>query len=264
MAIGRTNAGGGGGGGGFTFKVVRYDTTPSGTAKENTIAVVSETAISGWVMQAEEPSVMAEDDGFVWIQVATQSDVAFYVDKKQYLKVYPKVVKQYVDGAWSNVEAYAYQSGEWVAFSSALIFLCKEGDECVAVTGGWAGANVKNNGDSLLFNGTINANSKVWFQTLNKISIQGKETLVFDMSTGNRHSYWSDFCLGISTSSKPTVNDFAAYVVPTEKNESLARQLVEVPISSVNGDYYIVCYMRNGNASYSNDYSITIYNAYIQ
>ena len=42
-----------GAGGGLNFKVVQYTETPTGTAAENTIAVVTDTAISSWVMSAE-------------------------------------------------------------------------------------------------------------------------------------------------------------------------------------------------------------------
>ena len=116
MALGRTNAGGGGGGG-FNFKVVKYNSTPSGTAKENTIGVVTDMAITGWKMQAEEP---AGSQGFVWIQVAAESMVPFYADRKQTVRLYPVAVQQYLSGGWTNVGAYIYQQSSWKQFSSEI------------------------------------------------------------------------------------------------------------------------------------------------
>lgn len=125
---------GGAGGGGLNFKVVQYTETPTGTAKENTIGVVTDTAITSWVMSAEQPTGA---EGMVWIEVAAASDVAFFADKKQCVKVYPKSVKQYVGGAWSNMDAYVYQGGAWVQFSKEMFMLFDNGDVCASVTGGW-------------------------------------------------------------------------------------------------------------------------------
>lgn len=117
------NMTGGAGGGGLDFKVAQYTATPTGTAKENTIGIITDTAISGWKMQAEEPTAVA---GLVWIEVAAASDVPFYADKKQTVRLYPVAVKQYVGGSWVNCEAYAYQNG-WKQFSSEVVIVYEYG-----------------------------------------------------------------------------------------------------------------------------------------
>lgn len=113
----------GGAGGGLDFKVVQYSATPTGTAKENTIGVVTNTAITGWVMQAEQPSAAS---GKVWVEVATASDVPFYADKKQTVRLYPVAVKQCDGSGWANVSAYIYQNG-WKQFSSEVVIVYEYG-----------------------------------------------------------------------------------------------------------------------------------------
>lgn len=124
----------GGAGGGLNFVVKQYTETPTGTAKENTIAVVTDTAITSWVMSAEQPEGV---EGLVWIEVAAASDVAFFADKKQQVKLYPLSVSQYVGDAWGKRAAWVYQSGAWVQFSKELFMLFDNGDQCTSITGGW-------------------------------------------------------------------------------------------------------------------------------
>lgn len=113
----------GGGGSPLNFKVTAYASLPA-SGKENEIAVITETPMTGWVMQNEEPTA---SEGFVWLAVGEESDGAFYADKKQYVKIYPKDVKQYVGGAWTNCEAWIYLNGSWACFSTKAIILYKYG-----------------------------------------------------------------------------------------------------------------------------------------
>ena len=109
----------GGAGGGLNFVVKQYTETPTGTAKENTIAVVTDTAITSWVMQAEQPTGA---EGMVWIEVAAASDVAFFADRKQQVRVYPASVFQYVSSAWVEKESFVYQGETWVQFGGVFIY----------------------------------------------------------------------------------------------------------------------------------------------
>ena len=55
MAIGRTNVGGGGGGLNFSVKAYASESSLPASASENTIAVITETAITMWVADVKEP-----------------------------------------------------------------------------------------------------------------------------------------------------------------------------------------------------------------
>lgn len=104
----------GGGSGGLNFKVVSYvseEDLMAATPKENTIGVITTTAISGWTFSADEPERLA--DGMVWFFVGTSSQVAFSATKKNPIMVYPISAKQYVSGTWVDVTCKSYQNGAW-------------------------------------------------------------------------------------------------------------------------------------------------------
>lgn len=125
----------GGGGGGLNFEVKAYAAAADlpYTAKENTIAVITDAAIAGWIFSAAEPEGPVA--GMVWFEVGTESEVAFNLLKKNAVYVYPMSCKQYVGGAWTNVEAYVYK-GEWVQFSSvAPPYFYKDGESSVELLG---------------------------------------------------------------------------------------------------------------------------------
>lgn len=134
--IGRTNTGGGGGGS-LNFKVIAVaseDALPT-TAKENTIAVVTDTPITSWVFASTAPET--PEAGMVWIATGTVSMVSFNAIKKNGLWVYPSSVQQYIGDAWVDKTAKTWQNGAWVDWWDGEMYT--PGNEQVAHTGGWIG-----------------------------------------------------------------------------------------------------------------------------
>ena len=125
----------GNGGAGLNFKVVACASAEAlpATARENTIAVLTATAINGYIFSSTEPTEPAE--GMVWIITGTSSAVAFSASKKNPVMIYPLSAKQYVGGAWVNLSAMSYQNGSWVDWWDGALF--DNGDICEDVTGGW-------------------------------------------------------------------------------------------------------------------------------
>ena len=109
------------GGAGLNFKVKAYasELLLPATAAENTIAVITETAISSYVFSADEPE--APDEGMVWFAVGTSSSAEFNALRKNELNIYPLSAKQYVSGAWVDVEAKIHQHGEWMDLEETLL-----------------------------------------------------------------------------------------------------------------------------------------------
>lgn len=241
-----------GNGDGLNFAVKQYTATPTGTAKENTIGVVTDTAITSWVMQAEQPTGA---EGMVWIEVAAASDVAFYADKKQQVKLYPKSVKQYVDGAWSSVDAYVYQGGAWVEFSSSWNGeLYYYGDEFESVTGGWIGragaaigTHIIKGTDGITLKSSESAN----MQTANKIDLSGFNTLsvvVTDSTanwcyvgvTQNDEDY---FNAGDTSANWPKTTPYVKIDGP------VASFTANLDVSGVSGLYTVVIAIRSDTTS---------------
>ena len=185
MTYGIANASGSGDG--LNFKVVQYATTPTGTAAENTIGVVTDTAITSLVMQAEQPE--NPTDGMVWIKVDFSSASAFYVDKKNMVKVYPVVAYQYIGGMWVIKDSYIYQNAAWVILFNSYIYYY--GNEFESLTGGWiargpgatVGTNIIKDTDGI----TLKSGASSNMQTANKIDLSGFNTLsvVVTDSTAN-------------------------------------------------------------------------------
>ena len=241
-----------GNGGGLNFKVVQYATTPTGTAAENTIGVVTDTAITSWVMQAEQPTGA---EGMVWIEVAVASDVAFFADRKHQVKLYPKAVKQYVGGAWSSVDAYVYQGGAWVEFSSIWNGeLYYYGDEFNSVTGGWIGragaaigTHIIKDTDGITLTSSASAN----MQTANKIDLSGFNTLsvvVTDSTanwcyvgvTQNDEDYFNS---GNTSANWPTTTPHVQITSPA------ASFTANLDVSGVSGLYTVVIAIRSDKTS---------------
>lgn len=134
---------GGGSGGSLNFSVKTYTTEEALLAaapRENTVGVVTNTAVPKWGFSASEPS--APEEGEIWFSLGTESDAAFNALKKNILSVYPKRCRQYLSGAWTNVSAYIYKSGVWVQFSKEWDgTLYANGNQYTAITGGWVGGH---------------------------------------------------------------------------------------------------------------------------
>lgn len=103
--------GGGSSGIGLNFEIVGGTTQPT-NPKENTIWVNTDVEISGWIFSVTEPESPVE--GMVWNAIGTSSTTDFNALKNNGIQVYPISAKQYVGGAWVNVDAASYQDGKWV------------------------------------------------------------------------------------------------------------------------------------------------------
>jgi hypothetical protein len=119
----------GSGGAGVNFKIVGGTTQPT-TTRENTIWVNTDTAISGWVFSATEPTEPAA--GMVWLTVGTSSSVAFNALKKNGLQVYPISALQYIGSEWTAKTAKSYIGGKWADWWNGELY--KSGKEFA----GWA------------------------------------------------------------------------------------------------------------------------------
>ena len=142
-----------GGGSNLNFSVKTYATEEALLAaapKENTIGVVTDTAVPKWGFYASEPEVQAE--GEIFFTVATESAGSFNALKKNALTVYPTLCQQYVSGEWVRKAAYICKSGAWVQFSTLWNGeLFEQGNVHADITGGWAYTD-KSNSEVIMTN----------------------------------------------------------------------------------------------------------------
>lgn len=232
--------GGAGGGGGLNFKVAQYTATPTASAAENTIGVVTDTAITGWVMQAEQPTASA---GLVWIEVGAESEVSFFADKKELVKVYPVSVKQYVDSAWTSVEAYIYLNNAWTQFSAVGIY--RDGVFGVPHTYSLTNATYVENDDSVVLTSSGGSMKFEMYVVLGPVNLSNVDTISMkstarDASGGTGKVY---AVLFVSPNTGATYSNNTK-ISSVENNGTtdvgLTANLL-LNVADLSGNYYIYC-----------------------
>ena len=107
---------GNGGGGSLNFKVVGGTIQPSNPS-ENMNWIVTDKKITGWIFSEDEPD--APFEGMVWNVIAGKSSVKFNALKKNIgIMISPSYARQYISGAWVDVESKIYQNGKWIDWYS--------------------------------------------------------------------------------------------------------------------------------------------------
>lgn len=236
----------GSGSAGVNFKIVGGTTQPT-AARENTIWVNTDTAISGWAFSASAPAEPVE--GLVWLQTGTYSNVEFNALRKNEIQVYPLTAKQYIDSAWVEKTAYSYQGGSWVSWWDGEIY--SPGDLHETITGGWATQNghretVAIGGTGIVFSRDTSGQSglSASVNTVNKINVASYSSLIVTATWGTSKPGYVKIGLTDTPGAAPT---FIAEATADSSGEGT----ISLDISSVSGEHYvaIVYYAVPGTVS---------------
>lgn len=237
------------GGAGLNFSVRQYTATPTGSAAENTIGIVTSTAISDYALSATAPANPAS--GMVWIQTGVVGAYPFSASAAHTIMVYPIVAKQYISGAWVTVQAYTYQGGSWRQWYT--YYFAEGTGVLVSFTGlATAGSSADfSRSDYILLIGQNSTYSTIGMRTTSAVNISQYSQIVFDVLMTS-DSNGTLYC-GVDQ------NQIGGYEVPTVNASPTkgSRQLVSVDVSGLNGNYYLYA---NDPADYSK--TIYIYNIY--
>lgn len=192
-------------------------------------------------------------EGTVWIETALESAVQFNALKKNALFVYPNSVKQYI-GEWESMNAYIFQSGEWVQFSTPWDgTIYRNGTEETVTTGG-----LTQKSNVVMMNGYSNdskiekksdrivlgpaGNGGALLTTVNKVDLTKYNTLTIKGS-GYGHAGVHDFESG-------SIRDDGTVYSTVNSNANL-------DISQLTGLYYITF------GAYNTDNTYTCYEVYV-
>lgn len=154
------------------------------------------------------------DAGDVWIVSDDQSkNFEFNALKQNGIQICPVSAKQYVGGAWVDVNVQSYQNGEWVDWIT-YVYLYNSGDECVDITGGWTTKAIKwdsasestakaptlSKNETNMVMGQSGSKYCGFVHTVNKINISGCKTICFkgimyNDSGGTNAIYFARFVL---------------------------------------------------------------------
>lgn len=227
----------------LNFKVMAYATEEdlnAATPKENTIGVITAVPISTWTFSATEPTEPME--GMVWISTGTDSPAAFNALKKNDIQVYPVFAKQYIGGAWVDKTAKSWQGGEWVDWMLRIYDngFINEGaierfEQVVA-----AAAQLTWEANKIAFSYINSGGRYVTIYTKRPIPVDSYKKLyidVGDVTVGTN----GVFIAGLRSTPEasenvPSASSFAASI---STNKSISKQVLDVDISNVSGDYYI-------------------------
>ena len=247
-----------GGGSHLNFSVKTYASEEALLAdapKENTIGVVTDTAVPKWGFYASEPEVPAE--GEIFFTVATESAGSFNALKKNALTVYPTLCQQYVSGEWVRKIAYICKSGAWVQFSTLWNGeLFEQGNVHADITGGWAYTN-KSNSEVIM----TNADTDTIIECTNASSDSSTRKFyslgTFDFTEWNTLTAVMDYYatgesvkFGVSTVKAPYEGSgiWAKIIYPN------ATVTYNIDISTLSGSYYISSYSCGSKYRFSKIY----------
>ena len=258
--MGRCFLHGNGGANPLNFKVVGnpQPTNP----KENTIWLNTDTKITGYYFQQEQPENM--QPGEVWIGIGGSSQVAFNALKKGgTVMVYPIRAKQMVSDALVDVESKIWQNGAWSNWFNGVLY--NAGDTCDDATGGYAtkampaaswdtngGANpsITYGSTSMTIKASVNVRGGIVY-TKNKIDLRGYNTLRFTgkLYTGELANNWrTSLRIWSSLGANSEANNVAALLA----NNTYGTRSIDISKLNSEDGYYI------GFFVYTNEVCVTM------
>ena len=255
------------GGGGIALKIIRAASalTLPATAAANTIAVITETEITGWVFSVSAPETPAE--GMVWFAIGNNSPVAFNAIKKNGLWVYPSSCQQYVSGSWVSKTAKTYKGGAWKDWLYWLYDTGVKKVEFVDNALNTIGTTSLTWGDtSATFAGTGKDNDSpgtTWFSvwtTTPLVDVSAYTKLICKLNSLNcGNATWGTFNIGLVRSTQTelaTAGGIKNSVAETYDNSvDGAAKTITLDISDVTGEAVAVMGLRFQNGSYQGKFS---------
>lgn len=231
MAVGKTNTGGGVG---LNFTVKAYmsvDALPA-SASENTIAVITDTAVSEWAFSVAEPYY--KPPGMLWIHSGATGSVSFNALRKNAIVVFPGSTMQFVDGLWKYLDAYIFQNGRWVKFALAWNgYYFENGEQHSNITGGWTSDGYKYYNNKMIA-GTVGAtlgtrtsgsSGDCMIGTANPVDLTNVDTIHINVETK------SGVCMFNVMASKELKAD--------DLSVNLSVGEVTIDVSGLTGSYYL-------------------------
>lgn len=160
----------GGGGTNLNFDIKKYSTEEellADTPSENTIGIITDTAINGYRFSATEPTDMKP--GEVWIMTGDSSEVNFNIINNVY--IYPISIYQYINGDLVTKTAKTYLNSQWIDW---IRYLYKNSvynevfDKYIFVAGV---GSITEKADHVLLTRSAETNSQIGWWTFNKIDL---------------------------------------------------------------------------------------------
>lgn len=236
-------------GGGSLLMTVVGGTTQPATPDENTIWVNTSTAIGNWCVSNTEPSSPSAGDVWITLKPSISNTINIVESNDGAVYLGFGTAWQYISGAWENKDAELYTNGAWQELN---FYAYNLGDLCTAETGGWELYKATNNlntfEDTYLNHDYKSTSSyKGIFVTDNTIDVTEYTHIYMDyevISAGNTGANYTGGLYFTTNNTGLTAAENAATDIYTFHVASQARTVVSVDIASYTGSYYI---MTKGN-----------------
>lgn len=149
----------------LNFKIVGGTARPVSPA-ENTVWINTDAEITGYVLSATEPE--NPTGGMVWVTIGNYGDIkATSPIDDEWIVIYPRFIRQYINGSWVDKEAKSYQNGAWVDWWYGQLY--ENGDQFVDITGGWGVHDYITNSRNLM--AAEHQSDKMFFQAQNNYRV---------------------------------------------------------------------------------------------
>jgi hypothetical protein len=122
----------------LNFKIIAYTSIEKlniATPGNNTIGVVTDVDITGWMFSPVEPD--HPFTGMMWFKTSNSGARSFNALKKNGIDVHLVSAHQYIGDEWVDRTARIYQSDVWLGWEPELYYLFKDGNHYTEYTGGW-------------------------------------------------------------------------------------------------------------------------------
>ncbi len=231
-------------GAGLNYSVRAYDSEDSlpETAAENTIAVITEVAITSHAFATEQP--ISPVEGMVWIETGNESDFEFAATIENPICVYPVKVKQYNNGVWADKTTLIYQSGSWSKWvTDKVIFESGKGEviDCKTKVNSAGDATISIATNEISFSYTSENNSDVVLYSSAKIDVSDMNTLELTGVFSTLVYPEDDFTGFGLISSVPSYDGYGSLNWAAGKeiaSKSTTSKTYTVDVSNLSGSYY--------------------------
>lgn len=233
---------GGGGGASLNYDVVAVasESNPPASPSENTIGVITTTAIGYHTVSQIEPTARVDgkalQSGDVWISTDSSAAASFAAIEDGTIVICPYRVKQYIGGTWTAKAAYIYQNGTWVQISSEAVTV-------IPNLAGFPAANWSMRSYSITTEGYISIPSKynASFAQYQSLDLSGYSAIEMVAHATNSKAITLDLSVGtvlMDTSSSVSLSSSqkkatVEVTLPADGTE----QTVQLDISSVDSGY---------------------------
>ena len=230
---------------GLNFEVVGGTTQPT-SPLENMVWINTNIAITSWNFAPIELRPSSSQQGDVWIVTGNyHNNISFDAVKENVVYICPVKAYQYQSGSWVEVGIKVYKNNEWI---NNRLYVYDRGDSCTDVTGGWSksssSGSVQFGSESFYLKGT-NFDGPASAKTNNPVDITPYSIMTVIGYVASVASEYGSVCF---QSSRLISASTGSGTATWHKGGSTGNFTMNIDVSAVTGEYYVLIQVGENNA----------------